>query len=159
MVKIDGKSKPAKGLILQLHNNSSCPILVTTGSAEGLYKPLPPNPTAMDTVRRELLYPLPDGAQLPFVQYWYETRRDRGKSVGGDMFFQFEVGEGKFVRFEVPYIHLDPTFASKLELEFDYLWETSNNKHPKRSSVRNTLIYWIASLPEEVRKEIRKSGK
>lgn len=156
MVSVDGSDKKVKGTIFQIHNNSSCPILLTTGDATAFYKPLPTNPTAMQRVKREIDWVLPEGALVPYLQYRYQSRKSNGDSVGGDHFFRFELVAGRFVRFEVPFTHLDPTFANELNLEFDYVWETDNKDRVKRSNVVNRVRYFIGSLPEEVQKEIRK---
>lgn len=157
MVKVDGKEKLVKGVVFQLHNNSTCSIQITTGDASSFYKPLPPNPTAMQTVKREIEWVLPEGAVVPSLQYTYQTRKSWGKSVGGDMFFGFEVLGGRFIRFEVPFTHLDPSFWNKIDVEFDYTWERDNVSRVKRSEVTNTVRFWIGSLPEDVKNLIAKS--
>ena len=155
MVSVDGSDQKVKGTIFQIHNNSSCPILLTTGDATAFYKPLPTNPTAMQRVKREIDWVLPEGAMVPYLQYRYQSRKSNGNSVGGDQLFGFELVAGRFVRFEVPFTHLDPTFANELNVEFDYGWETDNKDRVKRSNVVNRVRYFVSSLPLEVQKEIR----
>jgi hypothetical protein len=157
LVKVDGKEKPVKGAIFQLHNNSNCSVILTTGDVSKFYKPLPPNPTPIQIIRREVDWILPDGVLVPDLQYTYQTINSWGKSVSGDRFFGFELLGGRFVRFEVPFTHLDPSFANKIAVEFDYTWEADNAARIKRSQVTNTVRYWIGSLPEEVKKDIAKS--
>lgn len=156
LVRVDSREKRVKGAVFQIHNNSNCSILLTTGDASNFYKPLPSNPTVMQRIKREIEWVLPDGVTVPFLQYWYRTRMSAGKSVGGDMFFGFELLGGRFVRFEVPFFHLDPSFANKIDLEFDYAWESDNKSRIKRSEVTNTVRFWVGALPSDVRKEIKK---
>jgi hypothetical protein len=156
-VSVDGSDKKVEGTIFRIYNNSSCPILLTTGDALAFYKPLPPNPTAMQRVKREIDWVLPEGALVPYLQYQYQSRKSSGNSVGGDHFFSFELIAGRFIRFEVPFTHLDPTFINQLNVEFDYLWETDNKDRVKRSNVRNRVTYFIGSLPEDVRGQIKKA--
>lgn len=157
LVKVDGKEKLVKGAIFQIHNNSNCSVLLTTGDASSFYKPLPPNPTPIQRIKREIEWILPEGVLVPFFQYSYQTRTGWGKSVGGDSFFGFELLGGRFVRFEVPFTHLDPSFANKLDVEFDYTWEADNDSRIKRSEVTNSVRYWVDSLPAGVKKEIARS--
>jgi len=155
-VKLDGKDRLVDGVILQLHNNSNCSIIITTGTAGNFYKPLPPNPTPMQVIKREIDWVLPDGALVPFVQYKYQTRRGIGRSVGGDMFFGFELMGGRHLKFEVPFIHLDPSFIHRVDVDFDYVWETTA-KRGKQGNVTNTAAFWVGSLPEALKREIRKA--
>lgn len=157
MVTVDGSEKKVKGAIFQIHNNSSCPILLTTGGASSFYKPLPPNPAVMQRIQREIDWVLPEGAVVPFLQYRYMSRKSNGNAVGGDSFFEFELVGGRYVRFEVPFEHLDPTFANRLDVEFDYVWETDNKDRVKRSNVTNLVTFWIGSLPDDVENEIKKA--
>ena len=157
LVEIDGKEKKVKGAIFQIHNNSNCPILLTTGDASSFYKPLPSNPTVMQRIKRDIDWVLPEGALVPNLQYWYQSRTSVGKSVGGDNFFGFKLVGGRFIRFGVPFTHLDPSFANKIDVEFDYVWETENESRIKRSDVTNTVRFWVEGLPDDVKREIKKS--
>ena len=149
-VKVDGQDKLQRGIVLRLHNNLTCTIIVTTGTANGFYKPLPPNPTPLQLVKREIDYDLPDGALVPELQYRYQTRKESGISVGGDMFFGFSLLGGHTILFEVPFKHLDPTFASVLMIEFKYPWDLPS------SDVKNSVGFWIGSLPDALKIDIAK---
>ncbi len=126
-VKIDGEDKLQDGVILRLHNNSTCGVIVTTGSADKFYKPLSANPTVLQRVQREIEWDLPDEALVPDVQYHYQTPNESGMSVGGDMFFGFKLLGNRSILFEVPIKHLgDPRFGNKIVLPFQYAWEQEN---------------------------------
>jgi hypothetical protein len=111
----------------------------------------------MQRIKREIEWVLPNGVTVPYLQYWWQTRTSAGKNVGGDMFFGFELQGGHFARLEVPFSHLDPSFANKIDVEFDYAWEADNDSRIKRPGVINTVRFWVGSLPESVRKEIAAS--
>jgi hypothetical protein len=155
-VKIDGEDKLQDGVIFRLHNNSTCAVFITAGSANKFYKPLPANPTARQRGLREVDYDLPDGALVPDVQYRYESREGSSVSVGGDMFFGFKLVSGRSILFEVPFRHLDLRFASKIVLKFQYPWEQENRAKVTYSNTENLVTYWSGALPVEVKQKIRK---
>lgn len=156
-IKIDGDDKLQEGVILRLHNNSTCTVIVTTGSANKFYKPLPANPTVLQRVKREIDYDLPDEALVPDVQYRYQTEKESGMSVGGDMFFGFKLLGNHSILFEVPFKYLgDPRFGSKILLPFQYAWEKENQAKDIYSVTENFVIYWSGALPEEVKQKIKK---
>lgn len=85
-VKTDS-GKLREGVLLRLHNNSTCAVLITSESAEKFVKPLPDNPTIMQRLKREVEYELPDGVLVPEVQYKYSTSSGFRPSGGGRQFF------------------------------------------------------------------------
>jgi hypothetical protein len=150
MVKVDGVERLEKGIILRIHNNTSCAVLLTSG--EPILKPLPSKPTIEQRIKRELDLSIADGQTVPFVQYRYQTYRTTGYSVGGDDFFSYSLGGNRSALFEVPFRHLDARFSSTLDLPFSYEWE-------KGSEVKNLVRFWIGELPEKVRLEINRSKR
>jgi hypothetical protein len=154
-VKIDGEDKLQSGVILRLHNNSTCAVIITTGSADKFYKQLPANPTVLQRVKREI-DDLPDGALVPDVQYRYQTSKETGVSVGGDYFFGLKLLGNRSILFEVPFKHFDVRFASKIVLPFDYAWEQESRAKVNYGSVETFVNYWTGELPEDIKQKMKK---
>jgi len=148
----DGKTYD--GVLLKLHNNSTCAIVITSGSAEKFVKPLPPNPTPSQLIKREVEYELPDGVLVPQVQYRYTTSHGIINSVRGDSFFGFKVLGKNSILFEVPFNHLGLSAGSKITLTFQYAWEQENLAMNSYPSVENTIMFWTQELPESVKARI-----
>jgi hypothetical protein len=157
-VKLDGREKLQPGVVLRLHNNSSCAVLIETGSAQKFYKPLPPDPTPLQRLRREVDHELPNGVLVPDVQYRYRTRNSSGMSVGGDMFFWFELVGGRSVLFEVPLSHLDVQ-AAGIELRFRYAWEHSNRARTNHASTENIVRFGSSGLPDDVKRQVENNNR
>lgn len=155
-VKTDGEDKLKEGVIFRLRNNSTCAVIITTGSADKFYKPLPANPTVLQRIKREIDYDLPEEALVPDIQYRFQTLKESGMSVGGDMFFGFRLLGKRSMLFEVPFKHLDLRFASKIVLPFQYAWEQENRAKVIYSGTENFVTYWSATLPDEVKQKIKK---
>ncbi len=155
-VKVEGKEKAQAGIILRLHNNSTCAVIITTGSADNFYKPLPVNPTVLQRVNREIDYDLPDEGLVPEVRYQYQSRGRSGMSGGGDMFFGFRLLGSRSMLFEVPFTHLAPRYASKIVLPFQYAWEQEGRGKVVYSRTENFVTFWSGSLPDDIKQKIRK---
>lgn len=155
-VKTDNR-KVQDGVILRIYNNSTCDVFITTGSAEKFYKPLPPNPTPIQRVFREIDYVLPNGVLVPEVQYAYRTRNRFSHNVLGDMFFGFKLPGTKSILFEIPFDHIDLSFSSYINLEFEWAWEVENRGKIRFSGINSSIKFWFNSLPDEVKRKIKKS--
>ncbi len=144
------------GVLLRLHNNSTCEVLITAGSAEKFVKPLPKNPTILQMIKREVEYELPDGVLVPEVLYRYNTSRESGHSVGGDNFYGFSLLGKRSVLFEAPLKHFDLNLTSKITLSFNYAWEKERRARTNYPSVENTVQFSSEELPNAVKQKIRK---
>lgn len=149
----DGKIH--KGVVLRLHNNSTCSVLITTGSAEKFIKPLPDNPTIMQRLKTEIEYELPDGVLVPEVQYRYRTSCGFEPSLGGDSFFRFGLRGGRTILFEVPLVHFGSKMRGGIEVVFEYEWERQNRAKFNFSSVEYTVYFGGGNLPSEAVKQRR----
>lgn len=154
-LKIDDR-KIQEGVLLRLYNNSTCSVLITTGSAEKFLRPLPENPTVIQRIKREVDYDLPDDVLVPDIQYRYVTSRENGTSVGGDNFYGFRLLGKHSLLFEVPLKHFDLSLASKIILTFHYAWEKENRAMNNYQSVENTVQFWAGELPKTVKANISK---
>ena len=139
MVKVEGEQNLQKGVALRLHNNSSCAILITTGSVEQFYRPLPPAPTIMQRLKREIDYEISDGTLVPEVQYTYSTSKGTFQSVGGDNFYGLVLPGYRTMLFEVPLRHLDRRAGGRIDVEFKYLWE--NRAQSRYGSVTHRVSF------------------
>lgn len=144
------------GVVLRLHNNSTCSIIITAGSAEQFLKPLPENPTAAQLINREVEYQLSDGAFVPEVRYSYDGVRGTMTSVGGDSFFGFELLGARSILFKVPLNHFNRSPGSKIILIFQYAWEQKSRAMHNYPSVENTVTFRSGELPEGLRSIIPK---
>lgn len=157
-VKIEGEKKLQPGVVLRIHNNSNCAVIIQTGSAEKFYKPLPADSTPLQRVLREIEYELPDEALVPDVQYRYQTRKTSGRSVGGDMFFGFILVGNRSLLFEVPFKHLDVQ-TSGIELQFKYAWEHLNRAQTNYGSTENLVRFGSHDLPDDVKRQLENRMK
>lgn len=144
-----------EGVLLRLNNNSTCAVLVTTGSAEQFLKPIPENPTVLQRIRREIKYDLPDGILVPEVQYRYTTSNSSGLSVGGDNFYGFSLLGKRSILFEVPLKHFDLSSFNNITLIFQYVWEQEKRAKHSYATVESTVRFWTKELPDEVKARIR----
>jgi predicted NAD-dependent protein-ADP-ribosyltransferase YbiA (DUF1768 family) len=150
-VRVELEDQLQDGVLFRLHNNSSCPIFIRTGSLDSFYKPLPKNPTVIDILRRKVDdTPLPDGALVPEVQYTYRSRGVTSRSVGGDNFFSVTVLGAQTMLFEVPVKHLEFRYFAPLEIKFEYAWESQHTK-ARYGSVEHIVRF---SIPDDVRKDL-----
>lgn len=149
-----GESKAA--LLLRLHNNSTCTVLITTGSAEKFIKPPAEGSTILRRITTEIDYDLPDGALVPQLQYRYHDRRGAHLSVGGDNFYGFNLSANKSILFEVPFKHLNLSLDGTLAVKFQYAWEMENRSKEIYSSVENYVHFATSDLPESVKEQIRR---
>lgn len=152
LVKIDAEDKIQNGIVLRLHNNSSCSVVITSGSAEKFLKPLPPNPTPLQRLRREIEYTLPNGVLVPEVQYKYSSKRGMIKGVGGDNFFGFLLSGSNNLMFEVPARNLDFSFGGKIEISFRYVWE--NESRAIYRPVEHLVTFYVGDLSSETSREL-----
>lgn len=150
MVQVEGKEKLQKGVALRLHNNSSCAILITTGSVEQFLKPLPPNATVMQRLFRKIDYEIPEGGLVPEVQYTYFTNKGTFRSVGGDDCFGLDLLGNRTMVFEVPLKHLDRRVRGRIDVEFRFAWEDENPAKFRQIGVTHTVSFSTIEIPETV---------
>jgi len=153
-VKTDDR-KVRDGVLLRLHNNSSCPVIISSGSAKNFVKPRPANATVLQRINPEIEYVLPDNALVPEVQYEYESSRGPRLSVGGDMFFGFQLLGKRSILFEVPMNHFRWPLAL-IEIPFDYSWENENRAQERYKSVKHKVYFSASNLPEELIEQVGK---
>jgi hypothetical protein len=144
------------GIILRLHNNTSCAIVITTGTADKFYKPLPPKPTVKQIISRELDPDLPDGALVPQVQYSYTTRKVYSYNVPGDMFWGLRLLDGRSILFEVPFEPIELSFITELRLPYTYDWEQTGAAIVQGSGMESYVKFYNLSLPKEIKQKIKK---
>jgi len=149
----NGKAKD--GVLLRLHNNSTCAVIITTASAEKFFKPLPENATAAQRIKRDIEYNLPDNVLVPDIQYLYLTSCGAKNSVGGDMFFGFKLLAKRSILFEVALRHFDRSPGNKIALPFRYVWEQQNRARDSYPGVENTVQFWSSELPDDIKAKIR----
>lgn len=154
----DERGKTEDGVILRLQNNTNCSIVIKTGSAEKFYKPLPENPTIMQRIKREIDYDLPDGALVPDIQYLYNAPKNhiQTSSVGGDMFFGFQVLGARKILFEVPLRYFNLKYFHKIIVSFGYDWELETKGGTFYSTVDHSVDYSGGDFPEELLEKIKK---
>ncbi|CAN5353143.1 hypothetical protein BH10ACI2_BH10ACI2_00040 [soil metagenome] len=145
-----------KGILLKLHNNSNCSVIVTTGSYEAFVKPLPENPTFLQRTHPEIKQDLPDGIFVPEVQYAYFTPSGRVHSLRGDSFFEFNLLGRRSMLFEVPLSDFELAIDSKISLLFQYAWEYEKRAKHYYPSVENTVHFSLRDLPDETKLNVNK---
>lgn len=135
--------------LLRVRNNSTCSVIITTGSAEKFYEPLPPKPTAKQVIHRKINYELPDSVLVPKVQYSYFVSGEERNSVGGDSFFGFTLLGRRSILFEVPLEHFSSDSSGRILLEFDYEWERENRARFNYPSVTHTVRFSGMDIPRK----------
>lgn len=144
-------------ILVRLHNNSTCVVLIDAMEAEKFYLPLPPNPTLIDKVKRGINYNLPDGADVPAVRYYtQDSRRSKAPVAawGGDMFFTFRLLAGNTMLFAIPTAYLRKGYD--VVVPFDYAWEKEGER-PKlvySGDVQHRVYFYGDSLPDDVKRKI-----
>ncbi|HVG32372.1 MAG TPA: hypothetical protein VM911_04805 [Pyrinomonadaceae bacterium] len=144
-------------VLVRLHNNSTCVVLIETMEAEKFYLPLPPNPTITDRVKRGINYDLPDGAIVPAMKYYTQDNR-RSKTPeaawGGDMFFTFRLLGGNSLLFAIPTAYLRK--GNDIVVPFDYGWEKEGERPSPIYSgdVEHRVYFYGDSMPDEVKRKI-----
>lgn len=151
--KTMGKAESQRTALLRLRNNSTCAVIITTGSADKFYEPVPPKSTLQQRVRRKINYELPDNALVPEVQYSYVENDNERNSVGGDSFFGFTLLGGRSILFEVPLEHFLADFLGRITLRFDYVWEQDNRSKHNYASVRHTVGFSGLDILKKTRNE------
>lgn len=143
-------------VVLRLQNNTNCSIIIETGSAEKFYKPLPENPTAMQRIKREIDYVLPDNVLVPEVQYLYNDPKthSQNKRIGGDMFFGFRVIGSRSFLFEVPLKYFNLKYFHKIIVPFRYDWELKTKGGVFHSSVNYSVDYSGGDFPKVLLEKI-----
>lgn len=145
------------GVVLRLHNNSTCTFIITTGSAEKFLKPLPDNPSVSQRIRREIEYDLPDGQLVPDVQYRHITSHGSGFNINGDVFYGFRLVAKRSILFEVPLKHFDSKLDGRIELIFQYAWERQNRAINNYPSVENIVRFSPNELPSVLKRKIQEA--
>jgi hypothetical protein len=144
-------------VLVRLHNNSTCVVLIKTMEAEKFFLPLPPNPTLMDRVKQGVNYDLPDGAVVPAVKYYtQDNRRSKAPEAawGGDMFFTFRLLGSNSLLFAIPTAYLRKGYD--IVVPFDYAWEKEGER-PKflySGDVEHRVNFYGDSLPDDVKRKI-----
>ncbi len=155
-VKVEGENKSQDGVVLRLHNNSTCAVLFTTGDTD-IFPPSD-NQIVTQPNKREI-DDLPDGMIVPSVQYRYKTSNGIGMSVGGDSFFKLKLLGRRSILFEVPLKHFDDSRASRIMLPFEYAWEHENRATINYPSVEAFVTYSANELPANITRKIKKLQK
>jgi hypothetical protein len=153
MTKTDQKEEN-QAVLLRLHNNTTCPVFVKSGSADNFFKPLPPNATVFQKLKREIDYDLPDGAFVPDIQYKFIKSGELISASVGDNLFLFKLLGKNSLLFEVSLSHFGNSSSDKIALPFEYFWEVSSRTGDRYSSVENLVYFWNGQLPEAVKTTI-----
>lgn len=144
-------------VLVRLHNNSTCNVNIETTEAEKFYRPVPPNPTGLERVKRVYDSDLPDGAIVPAVKFYTQDLR-RTKSPkpawGGDMFFKFCLLGGNSMLFAIPMEYLKK--GNNIVVPFEYAWETAGPSHKLRYSgdVEQHVYFFSQNIPDEIKRKI-----
>ena len=153
-VKVKSENKLQDGVVLRLHNNSTCAVLFITGDTD-IFPPSD-NQTVLQHNERKI-DDLPDGTLIPAVQYRYKTSNEAGMSVGGDSFSRLKLLGNRSILFEVPFTHFDVSPASKIMLPFNYAWEKENRAKVNYLSVEAYVsFYWVNELPVDIIQKMKK---
>lgn len=143
-------------VLLRLHNNSSCSVMITAGSAEKFRKPLPKNPTMIQRIQREINYDLPNDVLVPELQYKYNAEGRERNGIGGDTFFGFYLLPKHSILFEVAMKHLGELgVGNMIAVPFQYQWEAEDQSGNIYPSVESRVLFWSDSLPSELKKRIK----
>jgi hypothetical protein len=146
--------QPNKGkdhVLLRLHNNSTCSVIITSGSAENFQKPLPENPTVLQRLKREIEYELPNDVLVPELQYKYNAEGKERNGIGGDSFFGFYLLPNRSISFEVPKRHFGKFGVGNwIAVPFQYAWEASDQIGNIYPSVETRVLFWTDSLRREL---------
>lgn len=150
-ITVERNEQPSKGkqnvVVLRLHNNSTCAVIVTSGSAEKFLKPLPGNPTAMQRLKPEIDYVLPDDAFVPELQYQYNAKGKDLFAIGGDSFFGFQLPSARSILFEVAEDHLGRAgVGNMIAVPFQYVWQAQDQSGNIYPSVESRVVFWTDSL-------------
>lgn len=146
-----------KVVLLRLHNNSTCSVMITSGSAKNFEKRLPANPTVTQVVKPEIEYVLPDSVFVSELQYKYNAKGREREAIGGDMFFGFYLLPKRSVLFGVAVEHIGRFYVGNtIAVPFRYAWEAHDQSGNIYPSVENRVLFWTDSLPAEVKTRIKK---
>lgn len=147
--------KDGDKITLRLHNNSTCSVIITSGSAENFLKPLPPSPSLMDVVNRDVEYKLPDNVYVPELQYRYNASGKEREAVDSGMFFGFQLLPKHSILFDVAIRHFGRVgMGNSIAVEFQYHWEILDQTGNIYPSVEHRIIFWTDSLPDEVKSRL-----
>ncbi|MBK6750248.1 MAG: hypothetical protein IPG67_09615 [Acidobacteria bacterium] len=157
--------KAQDGVLLRLHNNSSCPVSITTSTETGYYVPRSSfyfyPPIRVPSSHSKHLYigggPRPDGALVLGVRYSF-TERGKTKHSGWSHVSGGEIlSEGQNILFGVPLSHLDLLDLNGISVTFDYIWEQERpppGGH-RYGSVDHSVRFGVSSLPEKTLLELK----
>ena len=146
-------------VLVRLHNNSTCVVLITTTEVERFYRAVPSNPTGIERVKRIINSDLPDGAIVPAVKYYtQDSRRVRAPEPawGGDMFFELRLHGSNSLLFAIPMAYLKKDKI--VVVPFDYAWEKEGER-PKllySGDVEHHVYFFSQNMPDEVKRKIAK---
>ena len=156
-VKTESMEQLQDGVLLRLHNNSSCAIQIETagGNIETYSIARGRKITAPELVKGtyddDLL---PDGALVRELQYRFNARGETSRSVGGDYFSSVLLPGSQTLLFEVPYGHLDFSYITKIEVSFGYVWETEHPGKVRYGSVDHIVNFYDAEIPKLVQQNL-----
>lgn len=150
--------KKCQTALVKLHNNSTCPIIITTASAENFYEPLPLNATWKEKINRRIKGELDDNVVVPEVCYQVQRQGTAQLKVsvdtcGGDVRYTFHINGGNTIIFpiETKYIKRN----ERIFLSFNYLWEIEGERPRfiKSGDIEHLVHFFV---PEEVYKKLAK---
>lgn len=137
-------------ILLRLHNNSTCTVVITSASGDKFRKPLPDNPTLEQILNREIEYELPDDVLVPDLQYKYNAAGKERNGIAGDSFFGFYLLPKRSILFEVSKQHLGGRgVGNSIAVPFQYDWEVKDQTGNIYPSVENRVLFWTDSLPSK----------
>ena len=151
---VDNIEKPLDGVLLRLHNNSSCDIEVEAGTADSFHKPIPTSPTWQQAIHREIDYTLPDGAHVPQLNYTIPSQRGDIHAPGGDVKFEFLLLSRRSLVFAIPLQDFAQSINNgRIDIPFEY---SSQKDHSSYPSIRHVVEFYFGELPENVqRKQVK----
>jgi hypothetical protein len=150
-------------ILVRLHNNSTCPIVIQTTDAEKFFIPKPPNLSVIEKIKRptEIRWDLSEGEIVPAVTFYIQDER-RSKvpkaTWGGDVFYGFHVLGGRTILFPIPLAYLRK--GNDIIVPFNFAWEDERGKPaPKMifsGDVKHLVYFYKSHVPADV---LRKSGR
>lgn len=146
-ISYEGASETISEIMLRLHNNTSCGIIVETDDRS----PTRLSRLSNGRVSIETVTSSQDGARLPL--HYLVQDRQRGRALEpaygwGDSVFTYELLAGQSAVFTVPISH----FRKRLDVAvpFNYAWESNRVIGMGVGGVIHRVYFLVADVPEAV---------